>query len=93
MPKGTYNVDSGEENLQDFSVPDSKVAVVRRFCKTCGTHLMASNGAHPVVAFNAGTLDDVELFKPQVAIWCQSKRAHHCFPEGVPQFDQYPPSS
>eukprot|EP00658_Telonema_sp_P-2_P028662 TRINITY_DN21921_c0_g1_i1.p1 TRINITY_DN21921_c0_g1~~TRINITY_DN21921_c0_g1_i1.p1 ORF type:complete len:142 (+),score=8.64 TRINITY_DN21921_c0_g1_i1:181-606(+) len=91
VPKEALMVEPGRENLCDFSVPESSVAVVRQFCRTCGTHLFASNATFPVVAVHAGTLSDPALFVPQVALWCQSKRAWHRLPEGVAEFDQYPP--
>ena len=89
VPKDSLTFTQGEDQLLDFTIPGDK-AVVRRFCKACGTHVTASNEAHPVVAVNAGTLANLD-FCPQVAIWCQSKKAIHNFPEGLPQFAQYPP--
>jgi hypothetical protein len=91
VPKAALDITKGEDQLASFTMPGSAAAVVRRFCKTCGTHVAASNGAHPVVALNAGTLAPPMVFAPQVAIWCQSKTAIHTFPEGLPQFAQYPP--
>lgn len=91
VPMESVTVEKGEGFIQDFVIKGSDKGVVRRFCKNCGTHIMASNSALPVMGVCAGTLDDHTLIKPDVAIWCQSKRSYHRVPEGVPEFDQYPP--
>ncbi len=92
VPKDGVIIVAGDDNLVDFIVPGSTTQVVRRFCKTCGTHMFASNAAHPVTAVHAGTLAESDHFNPQVVIWCQSKRPYHRFSDGLPQFEQYPPS-
>ena len=93
VPKGSITIEEGEEQLQNYAVESggSGKGVIRRFCKHCGTHVFAENAEHPVTAITAGTLDDANLFKPDVAIWCESKRSFHRLPEGLPEFDQYPP--
>jgi hypothetical protein len=94
VPNNAVAVEKGEEQLQGFKLDSSASTnpnpITRCFCRICGTHVLAKS-SHPVTAVHAGTLDDPALFKPQVALWCQSKRACHAFPEGVAQFDQYPP--
>ena len=86
-----FQIEKGHEHLVEFVLPDSEV--VRRFCRICGTHVTASNGGRPVIAVHAGTCQST-TFKPQVAIWCESKKPFHAgaIPAGVHQFDQYPPS-
>lgn len=93
VPKDSVSFEKGEDQLQDYVVEEggSGKGVTRRFCSTCGTHVLAGNATHPVIAVSVGTLDDCTIFKPDVAIWCQSKRSFHRIPEGVPEFDQYPP--
>ncbi len=93
LSKDSFRVDKGAEHIQEFRVPGSAAGVVRSFCRNCGTHITACNEGHPFTAINAGTVTVTEdvVFKPQVAIWCQSKRPHHCFPSDLPQFPQYPP--
>jgi hypothetical protein len=92
VPNGGIVVDAGSELLVNFEVPGSTKGVVRRFCKVCGTHVFAANTSYPVTAVHAGTLADPGTFMPQAVIWCQSRRAYHRFPDGLPLFDQYPPA-
>lgn len=93
VPKTSLVIEKGSDKLKEFIVEGSEKGVIRKFCTNCGTHVLAGNAAHPVMAVHAGTLDDQSSFKPQVVIWCQSMRGHHRFPEGLPQFPQYPPQS
>jgi hypothetical protein len=89
--KENFFVEKGNDSLKDFIVEGSDKGVVRRFCRNCGTHVTASNATHPVAAVSAGTLDNGELFAPQVAIWCQSKKSFHKLPDNIAEFPQYPP--
>ena len=92
VPKDAITFTSGEELLKEFTAPGSSKGVVRRFCTDCGTHVVAFGPAHPVIAIMAGTLEPSATFSPQVVIWAKSKRPHHLFPSGVPEFPEYPPS-
>jgi len=93
VPKDALTVNEGLESLVDFVIPGSTKAVLRQFCKTCGTHLFAAKPEYPVTAVHAGTLNEPARFHPQVAIWCQSKRPYHRLPDDLLQFEQYPPGS
>ena len=92
VPKDALSFESGEDGLKDFTMPGSEKGVVRRFCIHCGTHVVAFGPAHPVVAVLVGTLDPPAQFSPQIVIWAKSKRPHHVFPPGIPEFPEYPPS-
>lgn len=57
------------QTRQFSSTGGSGQPTVRHFCETCGSSLFGWPGALPAVAtINAGTLDNPDLFHPQVAV-------------------------
>jgi hypothetical protein len=59
---------------QHAIVGGSGKSTIRHFCKSCGSSLFGSPGSHQGVAtICGGTLDDPELFIPQVAV-CAANR-------------------
>jgi hypothetical protein len=74
------------------SKADSGRAVMRAFCPKCGAGLYAKNAAMPHMIFlRASSLDDPNLFDPQLAVfasrapnWDRVNEGLHAFPEGPP---------
>lgn len=74
------------------SKADSGNNVTRGFCPTCGAAIYSHNAAMPDVLFlRASTLDDVNVFQPQVIVY--ASRAPNWDPvnEGLPAFATVPP--
>jgi hypothetical protein len=65
--------------------------VTRMFCATCGTGLF-SKGVRPgVMMVRAGTLDDVELYKPMASIYVSRAPTWDRPPTDLPAFPEMPP--
>ncbi len=80
--------------VREYASPgDSGAMVTRVFCPVCGTGLF-SKGARPgVIMVKAGTLDDVEQFKPMASVYASRAPSWDRPPEGVPAFDKMPPQA
>lgn len=52
--------------LSSFESSPSKL---RRFCSTCGTHLLAERSGQQHVVLRLATLDDDPGVRPSLAIW------------------------
>ena len=57
---------------------ESSPGKFRRFCTSCGSHIMAERVAQPVVLLRLGCLDTPITDRPQVHIWRS---------EGAPWYD------
>jgi hypothetical protein len=65
----------------------------REYCGACGSPIRSVSSASPkLVAVKAGTLDDPSRFAPAMHLWTRSKLPWVEIPEGVPSFEQGPPS-
>lgn len=51
------------------SAYESSPGKLRRFCSTCGTHLLAERPAQPHVVLRVATLDDDPGARPVMHIW------------------------
>ncbi len=76
-----------------YTRPDLPHPVTRKFCATCGTHLLTeSPGLTGVKIVKVGTLDNPEIFgQPERVIWTCEKQSFHHIPEGVPAYEKFPP--
>jgi hypothetical protein len=55
IPADKFTIDQGEDNLVSY---ESSPGNPRKFCKTCGGHILTINGEFPeVVYLSTGTLD------------------------------------
>lgn len=82
---------SGE--VKGYARPaDSGNVVTRYFCPTCGAPVFSTNSAMPGMMFlRASSLDDPEVFKPQLHVYV-SRAASWDRPHGeLPAFDTMPP--
>lgn len=71
---------------------DSGNIVSRAFCPTCGAPIYSFNSAMPQMIFlRASSLDDLEVFKPQVVVYASRAASwDHIDPE-LPAFEKMPP--
>lgn len=71
---------------------DSGKPVTRAFCPTCGTAMYSKGESNAgVLMVKAGTLDDVESFKPMASIYVSRAPSWDQPPAGVPAFPEMPP--
>jgi hypothetical protein len=82
-----------EGALKDYvSIADSGNRMHRKFCPSCGTHLLseAESRPHPVFV-RLGALDDPEAVKPVATIWTASAPSWACIDPALPQMPGQPP--
>lgn len=71
---------------------DSGNAVTRAFCPTCGSPVFSKNPAMPDLVFlRASSLDDLEVFQPQMHVFAGRAASWDRPPPGLPSFDRMPP--
>lgn len=79
-------------DVREFhSKADSGADVTRAFCPTCGTGIHSRNSKMPGLIFlRASTLDDPNLFAPQMIVWAARAPAWDPVNLGVPAFAERP---
>lgn len=79
--------------LKGYARPaDSGNLVTRYFCPTCGAAIYSINAAMPQMIFlRASSLDDPEVFKPQMHVYVSRAASWDARREGLPAFDTMPP--
>jgi hypothetical protein len=66
--------------------------VTRHFCATCGAALFSINSAMPGMMFlRASSLDDLEVFKPQMHVFVSRAASWDHRHGELPVFDEMPP--
>lgn len=71
---------------------DSGNIVSRAFCPTCGAPVFSRNAAMPGLLFlRASSLDDMELFKPQMVVFAARRPSWDQLDAHLPHFDRMPP--
>jgi hypothetical protein len=90
LPEAGFNV-TGE--LRFFDAPaDSGNIVSRGFCPTCGSPIYSTNSAMKGALFvRASSLDDPELFNPQVIVFTKRAPSWDTIPGSLPSFEGMPP--
>jgi len=74
------------------SPADSGNVVTRHFCPTCGAAVFSVNAAMPGLMFlRASSLDDLEVFKPQMHVFVSRAASWDRRDEALPAFDVMPP--
>jgi hypothetical protein len=92
FPIGAVSI-TGDVN-EFRSTADSGTAVTRGFCPSCGSGVYSRNAAMPHIIFlRASTLDDPDLFSPQLVVYASRAPAWDPVSEGVPTFSESPPRS
>jgi hypothetical protein len=70
---------------------DSGNVVSRAFCPTCGSAIYSLNAAMPNMIFlRASSLDDVEVFKPQMVVYAKRAPSWDHMDPKLPAFDTMP---
>jgi len=71
---------------------DSGNAVTRAFCPTCGAPVYSKNPAMPDLIFlRASSLDDLEVFKPQMHVFAGRAASWDAPGAGLAAFERMPP--
>lgn len=91
VPSAAFKV-TGKTTAFDITA-DSGNTVTRHFCPTCGSPIYSTNpGMGDMVFIRASSLDDPEVFKPQVVVYTKSRPSWDVTGEGLPAFEGMPPS-
>lgn len=65
--------------------------VTRAFCPTCGAPVFSRNPAMPGLLFlRASSLDDMEVFQPQMHVWTARAASWDPPAAGLPTFERMP---
>lgn len=71
---------------------DSGNLVERFFCPTCGAAVYSRNpGMQGLLALRASSLDDPEVFKPQMHVYVQGAPSWDARHSALPAFEKMPP--
>lgn len=71
---------------------DSGHLISRHFCPTCGSAVFSLNsGMAGTIALRASSLDDLEVFKPQMHVYAARAASWDKPGEGLASFDIMPP--
>lgn len=87
VPRASFRWTRGESQLGTI---ESSPGKFRRFCSTCGSHVMAERTNQPVVLLRLGCLDtpvgerpEVHIWRSDAATWYDPKRTAPEKPEGL----------
>lgn len=70
---------------------DSGNLVTRAFCPECGAPVYSKNPAMPGMLFlRASSLDDLEVFRPQMHVFTMRAASWDAPSAGMPAFDKMP---
>jgi hypothetical protein len=82
---------TGEVTIYDRAA-DSGHIVSRAFCAKCGSPIYSLNDAMPGLIFvRASSLDDLEVFKPQMIVYASRGASWDSLDSGLPRFEKMPP--
>lgn len=66
--------------------------VTRAFCPTCGAPVFSTNAGMPGMVFlRASSLDDLEVFQPQMHVFTVQAASWDKPTSGIPAFERMPP--
>lgn len=66
--------------------------ITRYFCPTCGAPIMSRNSSMPGMLFiRASSLDDLEVFKPQMHVYASRAAVWDARHPDLPSFEKMPP--
>lgn len=91
VPRATVSL-KGE--VAEYASPaDSGNLVTRAFCPTCGAPVYSTNSSSPELIFlRASSLDDPEVFKPQLVVYASRAPSWDHMDAALPRFAQMPPA-
>ncbi len=71
---------------------DSGNVITRHFCPACGAPVYSTNsGMTGMIFLRASSLDDLEMFKPQMHVYVSRAASWDRPGEGLPTFETMPP--
>ncbi|MPZ56347.1 MAG: aldehyde-activating protein [Rhizobiales bacterium] len=78
--------------LRFYDAPaDSGNIVSRGFCPTCGSPIYSTNSAmRGMIFLRASSLDDPEVFKPQMVVYTKRAPSWDAIAGGLPSFEAMP---
>jgi len=79
--------------LTSYDKPaDSGNVVTRKFCPTCGAAILSTNSGMPGMVFvRASSLDDPEVFQPQLAVYTSRGPSWDKLDPALSSFPEMPP--
>ena len=79
--------------LSSYDKPaDSGNIVTRKFCPTCGAAILSTNSGMPGMVFvRASSLDDPEVFQPQLAVYTSRAPSWDKLDPALPSIAEMPP--
>lgn len=90
VPRAAVQV-TGKVSVYDRSA-DSGNVVSRAFCLICGSPVYSLNSAAPDLIFlRASSLDDPEVFKPQMVVYAKRSPSWDHTDPALPRFSEMPP--
>ena len=90
VPKAAVAI-SGEAKVFEKNA-DSGNTVGRAFCPNCGSSVYNVNSGMPDLIFlRASSLDEPDIFKPQMVVYTRSGPAWDHMAPDLPSFETYPP--
>ncbi len=90
VPKAAFKVE-GEMRFYD-SPTDSGNRVSRGFCPHCGSPVYSKNSAMQDMVFvRASSLDDPEVFQPQMVVYTKRELSWNKLDAALPSFESMPP--
>ncbi|MEM7222851.1 MAG: GFA family protein [Pseudomonadota bacterium] len=91
VPKDAVTI-AGEVKLYE-STADSGNAITRAFCPTCGASVYLTNSGAPKGLFlRASSLDDPEIFQPQMVVNSARGASWDKLDPTLPSFEAMPPN-
>lgn len=91
VPENTVSI-SGKVSIYERKA-DSGNLVARAFCPKCGSPVYSKNVAMPGLVFlRASSLDDLEVFKPQVVVYTKRAASWDFMDPKLPSFEAMPPA-
>ena len=90
VPAQAFRI-SGEVTFYDAPA-DSGNQISRGFCPTCGSAIYSKNSGMPdLVIPRASSLDDPEVFEPQMVVYASQAPSWDRISASLPAFDEMPP--
>ena len=90
MPRPAVSI-AGEVKIYDRAA-DSGNIVSRAFCAECGSPIYSLNDAMPGLVFiRASSLDDLEVFKPQMIVYAGRGASWDLLDTSLARFEKMPP--
>ncbi len=90
VPEDSFDVTGG---VRFYDKPaDSGNMVSRGFCPTCGSPVYSRNSGIPGVVFvRASSLDDPDVFQPQMVVYAKRAVDWGFVDPALPTFEEMPP--